>query len=118
DEPRRTWPNMFCWFDEFGLHGLTTRACCVEMRARPSFVSVEACRWTECRLGTANAAGVLSTVGGCAYSSGLIVCSSGGFDSTCEPPSAKICSSDATPPPDDVGVPPDVSAMYSLPSTE
>jgi hypothetical protein len=43
---------------------------------------------------------------------------SGGFDSDFDPPSAKICSSLATPPFDDVGVPPDVIATYSLPSTE
>ena len=41
----------------------------------------------------------------------------GGFDSLVDPPSAKICSSLAMPPFDDVGVPPDVIAMYSLPST-
>src|SRR5207244_7298328 len=102
---------MFCSFDEFGFHGRTKRACCVEMRARPSFVSVETCRCTECRFGAAKAAGVLSTVGGAAGAT-VRAGSVGGFDSTCEPPSAKICSSEAMPPPDDVGVPPDVSAMY------
>ena len=43
---------------------------------------------------------------------------SGGFDSDFEAPSAKIWSSLAMPPFDDVGVPPDVIAMYSFPSTE
>src|SRR5205814_4087172 len=101
--------------------GRTTSARVTLIRAGPPAVTVERCRRCTCRPGAARLDGVNSIVvwleallwtlrkGGRLF---------GGGNSVLSPPSANTISPGRTPPLDDVGVPPIVIAMYSLPSTE
>ena len=61
------------------------------------------------------AVGVDITLGGSAAADAARVSADGGDDCCWLPPIAKTCSSAATPPFDEVGVPPTVIARYSLP---
>jgi hypothetical protein len=114
--PRYTCPKTSCEFDVFGFHGRITTGPCVVIRGCAVAASTRR-RGVACA-GAARV-GVKASAAGCGADStfrvGRLL---GGGDSFCEPPSANTCSSDATPPFDDVGVPPDVIATYSLLSTE
>src|SRR5580765_1768122 len=112
---------MFWTLDEFASQGRTSTGGCVVIFASPRAVSRETWRTAFARCGvTVARAGVMSGETS-AKDSGLswdFGRSGGGGDCVCEPPRANTCSSDAVPPLEDVGVPPAVIAMYSLPFTE
>ena len=80
----------------------------VESRAPPAAA-------TGARARAGLVVGVETTLGGSAAANAARVSADGGDDCCWLPPIAKTCSSDATPPFDDVGVPPTVIARYSLP---
>src|SRR5262249_8973095 len=113
-------PNAYLRFEVFGFHGLTNSAGPVAIRAFPGAAIRERRCGAVCCRGALRLSGVNSTVDCAALlwtlrNGGRLF---GGGASWCEPPSATPCRPGATPPLDDVGVPPTVIATYSLPSTE
>src|SRR5262249_6432124 len=108
-----TRPTTLCTFEEFASHGWTTIPVCTAMRARPA-AAARTARGFVFATGAVDA----TTAGAAAAWRVRKLGSAGGVDCFDEPPSANTWSSLAVPPPDEVGVPPEVIARYSLPSTE
>ena len=110
--PSSSRPVAICSFDPVGCHVRTKSSPSVAIRAAPGEAATRATRFGA----TAGAAAA-----GTACATGWVASarrgSTGGGDCCLEPPSAKIWSRVAVPPADEVGVPPTVIAMYSLPST-
>jgi hypothetical protein len=109
--------------DESASHGRTEMGDCAVIRARPAEAAVLE-RGTRAAAGCAGVRlirGVVASAEGTddacrgAPREGRLF---GGGDSVFEPPSAKTWSSLAVPPFEDVGVPPEVIAMYCFPFTE
>src|SRR3954454_6430118 len=117
DLPSRTFPNVKSQLDEFGFHGLTTSARLILIRADPVACAAALRRRAA---GVVSRAGVTATLGAVAAAAVLRNAGrfGGGGKSVLSPPTAKTISPGRTPPFEDVGVPPIVTATYSLPPTE
>src|SRR5579885_2276631 len=101
-------PLTTCVVGLDALQTCTVNGPWVSIRAPPAASVAESSR---CGAGVAIADGVAA----CA---GWNVRNVGGGDCFCDAPSANTCSCEATPPFEDVGVPPTVIATYSLPPAE
>ena len=102
-------PVIVTTFDEFAFHGRTVIAACALIRPPAP---------ADRRFAEAGSRDSVATTTGSAFGVLRLNESTGGGDSFCDAPRANTCSSAAVPPADDVGVPPDVIATYSVPSTE